>query len=81
MSAIMKKIDMGKETLEMKIGEKMITIEHEFSNETGKAFKYQSRDALPALRHVISQGLSNGKITGFIPYNNFESSVDWVVSN
>lgn len=68
-----------KETFIFKIGGKKI----EVINAGTKKFKNMNdpKQALKDLKSMIQDDLRKGKETGFYPYNNFESSINWKLKN
>lgn len=64
-----------KETLNLTIGGKSIEVNHE-----GIKKLEDQKDGLQAVDRVIEREIKEGKTSGFIPYNNFECSVDWKVT-
>jgi len=67
------------EKLSFIINEKKIEIEHSFDVETGKPFEKQE-NGLEDLKSFLNDEIfTENKKEGFIPYNNFESSVNWKV--
>ena len=67
------------EKLSFVINEKKIEIEHSFDVETGNPFEKQ-KTGLQDLKSFLNEEIFTGnKKEGFIPYNNFESSVNWKV--
>jgi|TARA_R110000822_G_scaffold35294_2_gene99585 hypothetical protein len=64
---------MKKEILKIKINNKTVRIIHEGF----KLFKEQ-KDGLNELKvSIYDQVVFGNKTKGFIPYNNFECSIDW----
>ena len=59
------------------IDEKQVEINHNYDAESGKPFASQE-NGLNDLKEVIFDDIvKNIKSNGSIPYNNFESQVDW----
>ena len=66
---------MQKEILKIKISDKTVKIIHE-----GVRLLKDQKDGFNELQTSIYDEVVHGKKTkGFIPYNNFECSVEWIV--
>ena len=70
---------MSNETLTFTIDKKKIKADHQYDGATGKAFKDQEEGADQLKTFIRDEVVFQNKTEGFIPYNNFESSVSWKV--
>jgi hypothetical protein len=67
------------ENIVLTIDNKQIEINHSYDVDSGKPFVSQE-NGLNDLKEVILEDIiKNAKNFGSIPYNNFESQVDWHV--
>jgi hypothetical protein len=64
------------ENIVLTIDEKQVEINHSYDVDSGKPFASQE-NGLNDLKEVILEDIKNAKNFGSIPYNNFESQVDW----
>ena len=69
---------MTQEKLEFTINKKRVKIVHDYSG-SGRAFKDQEDGADQIKAFLKDEIIFGEKTNGFIPYNNFESSVTWEV--
>ena len=67
-----------KETLFLIINEKRIKVDHSWDVTTGRALNKQAT-GLNDLTAFLKEEIEKNKTDGFIPYNNFESSIHWNV--
>lgn len=65
----------GKETFQLEIRGRTFEVDHEGT----KSFRQQSENCRIDLEKVIEDYIDRGEYSGFVPYNNFESSVKWRV--
>ena len=63
------------ETLELSLNDCKVKVEHHCK----KIFKDQNPKAMEDLKQFIREQLKVNKKQGFIPYDNFECSVNWSV--
>jgi len=66
-----------KEDINLEINGRAISIKHQGI----KSFANQSENSRMDLEKVIRGFMNKGDSQGFIPYNNFECSIKWRVSN
>ena len=52
-------------------------VEYEVQNDGIKKFKNQNPQALPDMEDFITEQVRKGETTGWLPYANFESSIEW----
>ena len=76
-----KETTMSKETLTFVIDKKKIKVDHEYADDTGRAFKDQKDGDKQIKDFIKDEVVFQNKKEGFIPYNNFESSVNWKIIN
>jgi hypothetical protein len=67
------------EKLSFVISKKKIKVEHSFDVETGKPFEKQENGLKNLKAFLYDEIVFQSKKEGFIPYNNFESSINWQV--
>ena len=63
------------ETFELSLNDRLVKIDHHCK----KMFKDQNETALEDLKGLITGELKADKKDGFIPYDNFECSINWEV--
>ena len=63
------------ETFELSLNDSKVKVEHHCK----KIFKDQNPKAMEDLKQFIREQLKVNKKQGFIPYDNFECSVNWSV--
>ncbi len=63
------------ETFELSLNDSNVKVEHQCK----KIFKDQNPKAIEDLKQFIKNELKANKKDGFIPYDNFECSVNWSV--
>ena len=63
------------ETFELSLNDSNVKVEHHCK----KTFKEQNPQAIEDLKELIKEQLKANKKDGFIPYDNFECSVNWSV--
>jgi len=67
------------ETLTFTIDKKKVKAFHKVDRETGKLFQDQKTGLEDLKAFIRDEIVFQNKSNGFIPYNNFESSVTWEV--
>jgi hypothetical protein len=67
------------ETLTFTIDKKKVKADHQYADDTGRAFKDQVKGLDDLKAFVRDEIVFQSKSSGFIPYNNFESSISWNV--
>jgi len=65
------------EKLNFVITKKKIKIEHSWDADSGKAFEKQVNGLKDLKAFLYDEIVFQHKKRGYIPYNNFESSVNW----
>jgi len=66
------------ETLTLTINNKKVEVKHNWDPTTGRALNKQAT-GLNDLTAFLKEEIEKNKTDGFIPYNNFESAIDWKV--
>jgi hypothetical protein len=67
-----------KETLTLTINNKKVAVDHSWDVTTGRSLDKQTT-GLKDLTTFLKEEIEKNKTDGFIPYNNFESSIHWKI--
>lgn len=69
----------NKEKLTIQIAKKKVKIDHSWDITTGRSIHKQTTGLKDLKSFIYDEIIFQNKDSGFIPYNNFESAVNWEI--